>query len=43
MKGAITGSIAETNCGMPEEIWQEACSHLSDELAEIVDEFYANR
>ena len=40
MKGAITGSIAETNCGVPEEIWQEARSRLSDELAEIVDEFY---
>ena len=41
--GAITGSIAETYYGVPEEIWQEARSRLSDELAEIVDEFYAHR
>ena len=43
MKGAITGSIAEAYYGVPEEIWQEARSRLSDELAEIVDEFYAHR
>lgn len=41
--GAITGSIAEAFYGVPEEIWQEARSRLSDELVEIVDEFYAHR
>ena len=43
MKGVIIGSIAEAYYGVPEEIWQEAHSRLSNELAEIVDKFYANR
>ena len=38
---AITGSIAEAFYGVPEEIWQEARSRLTDELAEIVDKFYS--
>ena len=38
---AITGSIAEAFYGVPEEIWQEARSLLTDELAEIVDKFYS--
>ncbi len=40
---AITRSIAEAYYGVPEDIWQEARSRLSDELAEIVDEFCAHR
>lgn len=39
---AITGSIAEAFYGVPEEIWQEARSRLTPELAEIVDEFYTH-
>ena len=40
---AITGSIAEAFYGVPEEIWQEARSRLSNELAEIVDKFYSRK
>ncbi len=38
---AITGSIAEAYYGVPEELWQEARSRLTAELAEIVDRFCA--
>jgi type I restriction enzyme M protein len=41
--GAITGSIAEAFYDVPEDIWQEARSRLSNELAAIVDEFYAHK
>ena len=41
--GAITGSIAEAFYDVPEDIWQEARSRLSNELAAIVDEFYARK
>ncbi len=38
--GAITGSFAEAFYGVPEEIWQEARSRLTEELNGIVENFY---
>ena len=37
---AITGSIAEAYYDVPEEIWAEASSFLTDELRENVEAFY---
>ena len=38
---AITGSLAEAYWGVPDEIWAKAEAYLSDELKQVVRDFYA--
>lgn len=38
--GAIVGSIAEAVWGIPEEIKQQALTYLTDEMRDIVEQFY---
>ena len=38
---AITGAIAESYYGTPDELWARACIYLSEELIDNVDSFYA--
>ena len=37
---AITGSIAEPYYGIPEHIWETACTYLDNELIKNVEQFY---
>jgi len=38
--GAIVGSIAEVIWGIPEELKQEIISYLTDDMKEVVEQFY---
>ncbi len=37
---AIAGSLAEAYYGIPEQIWDTACTYLDDKLVQDVDRFY---
>ena len=36
----IAGSLAEAYYGIPEQIWETACTYLDNELIQNVEQFY---